>query len=544
MRRSILIPTLLILVLASSGAFWVVRDTLGGGLVISPDTLEFGDVTLGANLQQMVIATNTGSRTVAVDEITAPEGFAVSRGGFHLEPGQSVEVVVIFEPRSKGELAGDLRFAYEGRDVHRVALSGAVLLPPAIEVSPLAVSFGDVGVGHENRVECDIVNRGDGELSVEAFATVKPFRAEPSGLTIPAGESRTATLHFAPEALGRFSESMLVRSNDPARRNVEVKLAGKGVSRPPRAAIEVAPSSLAFGNVESCSGPAQWVTVRNTGSDALSLASLRYPAGFLGPKRSRKVAPGREFSFPVTFAPRVDGPRVGELVIFSNAPGQPTVKVALSGSGAPCDEATIQQIASRRPQRPGSEGQDAPEGGTFYAGASDARGFADDDFGPDLPGGVSYIGEGSVVKVLSYEAEVSDINIGSYSYDPLTGDLRIENIELPTVEAALDEYFTFESFDLVGRVDAVGELDIPAQLRVRDAYGNLFTIDGVASTETTVVMTPSGPVSVTGAPFGGGGDPILQFIGVCGRGTTCDGQVARLKLVLPDPEIASSQNTE
>ncbi len=541
MRRSIWIPTLLVVLLASAGALWLARDTFGGGLMVNPGSLDFGSVTLGGEFQQMVIATNTGQHTEVVDGIVTPEGFQASRSGFQLEPGESIEVVVIFRPARAGDYAGELVFRHGDDEVHALDLLGGVTLPPALEVAPLAVTFGEVGVGLDAEVELELANRGGGELRVDALSAPKPFVAEPAELVVPPGETRAVTLRFAPELAKRFDASMTIRSNDPDRASLGVRLAGVGVEGTPEPRIEVNPLDVSFGQVPDCSGPVQWVTVRNSGRDPLTLSALRYPEGFMGPARSRRVGPGRDFSFPVTFAPRAGGAVSGDLMIFSNDPGAGTVAIGLSGSGAACSEEAIRQIASRRPSR----GLLGGAGGSAGAGGGgELAGFEDPDFLPTSQ--TSYlIGDDGQVRLASYPATFSDANADRFSYDPVTGEFSIEGLQFPDIEAPLGESFSFDPIDVFDRVDELGDLTVPVTVTITGPYGETFEVPIELTTD--VVFPPpvegSFPEPRQGVPFGTGERPVLVGTGQCPSGSICDGQIFDVSIPI-DVVTEQAQNAE
>ena len=351
---------------------------------------------------------------------------------------------------------------------------------------------------------------------MDSLAAPKPFRVSDPSFSVAAGESHSVELHFEPEKAGKFDGFLFVRNNDPDNRNVQIRVDGKGLEQAPDPRIEVSPLSLDFGRVTSCTGPQQWVTVRNSGPDPLTIAALRYPAGFLGPARSRSVGPGREFSFPVTFAPRDEGARAGDLKIFSNDPGAAVVAVGLSGRGSACSEEAIRQIATRRPmRRPGTAGGSGGAGGEelsladggLLPGEEEPRAPGEEDQ-PDV------LADGSCWRLASYESCLASDSVGEGAfYDPDTGTLNLPDIFLPPVDAALGEIFQADSIDITGQVDALGEFETTVDLRIYDTWGNPIDVPVTVTTgEVSTIIEGGRVISLQGEPFGTGSTPKLVFL--------------------------------
>jgi hypothetical protein len=108
--------------------------------------------------------------------------------------------------------------------------------PPAIEVAPLAVSFGDVAIGDAARAVITVADVGGLDLDVSqvslgagsdpAFSIVGT-----GGLpgTVPPGGVADVTVELRPTAEGAVSASLVVASADAARPSITVSIAGSGV---------------------------------------------------------------------------------------------------------------------------------------------------------------------------------------------------------------------------------------------------------------------------------------------------------------------------
>ena len=120
-------------------------------------------------------------------------------------------------------------------------------------------------------------------------------------------------------------------SNDTLNPTLTVPLSGTGVM--PVAAL--LPASLAFGQQAiNTASLAQALVLSNTGTAALDITSIGTTSGFVqtnacGPS----LAAGANCAIVVTFTPTVVGLLNGTLTLASNDPFNPSIPIALSGTG-------------------------------------------------------------------------------------------------------------------------------------------------------------------------------------------------------------------
>jgi hypothetical protein len=102
-------------------------------------------------------------------------------------------------------------------------------------------------------------------------------------------------------------------------------------------AITLSPQSLDFGTVTAGTSATRTFTVGNVGTAALAVtvaATAGTSAEFSAAPASFQVAPGGSTTVTVTYAPTDVGTDVGSLAVSSNDPLQPSLPVALTGTGA------------------------------------------------------------------------------------------------------------------------------------------------------------------------------------------------------------------
>ena len=103
----------------------------------------------------------------------------------------------------------------------------------------------------------------------------------------------------------------------------------------PASGLQIAPNSLTFpAQKVDTAGPAQTVTLRNSGSNELQISDI-LPSGIDFAETNTcgaSLAPGASCLITVTFKPATIGPRLGTMSIMSSGPGSPH-RVALTGAG-------------------------------------------------------------------------------------------------------------------------------------------------------------------------------------------------------------------
>src|SRR5262249_6008248 len=186
-------------------------------------------------------------------------------------------------------------------------------------------------------------NRGSTAIKVKLQAPKPPFSQQSSSeFTLPPGGGRRGSgravvgVAFAPKTPGVFQGTLTITSDDPARPSFSIALAGSS----PQPALEVAPASIDFGEVEVGVTASRPVTLTNRGSKELHItvparrrgtAFSAQPSGALTLAPSGK--PGALRQLVITFAPTHAGSQSDSLRIASDDPGRPAAAVSLAGRG-------------------------------------------------------------------------------------------------------------------------------------------------------------------------------------------------------------------
>lgn len=318
---------------------------------IQPVSLAFGSVTVGSSKDLTVSVSNSGGAPLAVTtlSVTGGSSFAVRTPAapFTVEAGFDTTVTVRFAPDADGAKSASLVVA--GNDPANpavvVALSGtgaAASPAPRMEITPAALSFGEVATGQSRDLPLTIRNSGDAPLVLSAIASNSMRFGVASGLTLPlqigAGSELQVGIRFSPLEVRAETGTLTVSGNDPARASVPVAMSGTGVAPPPlQPRIAVSPASLSFGTVQTGQSRDLTLTVQNSsaGSGPLQVtaASITGSAFRLAPEFTPfALDGGASRSLTVRFLPGSAGDFAETLNLISNDSTAPVVAVPLRGA--------------------------------------------------------------------------------------------------------------------------------------------------------------------------------------------------------------------
>ncbi len=205
-------------------------------IAVTPTTLAFGTVTVGAPTTQTLTISNSGTGPLTVTGITsANAAFTVSPTTGTVAPGASLTVTVTFDPTAAGAATGTLTIASDdaANPAVTVALTGNGVLAPApiIAVAPATLDLGSAATGVTTTATFTISNTGNAPLDLTGITSSNAvFTVAPATGTVAPGASLTVTVTFAPTTVGAQTGTLTIASNDPATPSVTVALTGTGVA--------------------------------------------------------------------------------------------------------------------------------------------------------------------------------------------------------------------------------------------------------------------------------------------------------------------------
>jgi uncharacterized membrane protein len=326
---------------------------------VRPSAIDFGAVEVGGTQTRSVTIANPGSVTLTLKDIqlNASGGSVFTLRG---QPAQDATIAsegqisleVVFQPRDAGTATGTLRIRSEDseREEVIVALSGTGTVTPRarLQVSPASLAFGDMQVGSRRTSLINIANTGTADLTITELlsdiSSTAGFSLQAT-LTLPTvivpGGSVPVEIAYQPREAGTYTGTLHIRSDVSGVPDFTVSLSGTGVDAP-QPLVDVSAPSLAFGNVEVGATRTTSITIKNTGTAALTLDRVDVtPASaqvFSVDGVSRlpvTVAPGAVFPVQVRFSPSDATTVTGTLHVGTNAVNTKELTVPLSGTGTP-----------------------------------------------------------------------------------------------------------------------------------------------------------------------------------------------------------------
>ena len=309
---------------------------------VAPSAVSFGNLTVKSSATQTVKISNTGSADLSISQATL-SGTGYSMSGLSapvtVAAGASKSFTVTFQPTATGVASGSISIMSNASPSPlTVSLmgTGVTASTPAITVTPGTVSFGNQTVKTAASQTVTVSNTGTAALSISQ-ASVSGTGYSMSGLSAPvtvaAGASKSFTVTFQPTATGGSAGSVAITSNaSPS--PLTVSLAGTGVAAS-APAINVTPSSVAFGNLTIRTSASQTMKLSNTGTADLAISQASVSgAGYSmsGLAAPVTVTAGASISFTVAFQPAATGAATGSVSIGSNAANSP-LSIPLSGTG-------------------------------------------------------------------------------------------------------------------------------------------------------------------------------------------------------------------
>jgi uncharacterized repeat protein (TIGR01451 family) len=308
---------------------------------VTPTSLDFGRVTVGQSADLTVALRNTGTASLTVSSATASNTQFAATGPalpITLRDGGEVRMGVRFRPTAAGAQMSDLTITSTApnQPIVVVPLRGEGLVQPEIDVTPVTLDFGRVGLRATRDLTFAVRNLGSGPLQVTGltsnnlqFAAVSP--AAP--FTVAAGGLQQVTARFTPTTIGVQTASLTVASNDSDEATVTVALRGEGIGIP---MITVTPRSLDFGKAIRGESKELSLALENTGSATLTVTRIAASSAQFStasPGAPVSLDPGSQRSVTVVYRPTAVAQHTGVLTIESNAATTPSVTVDLRGEG-------------------------------------------------------------------------------------------------------------------------------------------------------------------------------------------------------------------
>jgi hypothetical protein len=483
----------------SHGSFTATAQS-PAALAGAPGALVFpGTLAGGVSATQVVTIDNTGDATsgALAASLGGPDAgqFAIvsnSCAGATLDAVATCTIGVQFAPGGAAGLrSATLTTAASPGGSVTTALSGTVLAPAALSVSPSAGGYPDTQVGSTTPLVFTVTNTGGAPTTALSLtlggAHPAAFFVSPSstclGQVLAGGASCQATVFFTPPSAGSFSATFTASATTGG--TVQVPLSGIG--REP-ARLEIAPTSHDFGSVVTGQQSAlQTFTVTNPGGYPTGALTVFPPLHFTVTNdlcRGVQLSPGGSCSIGVRYTPGAGAPSPTTGTV--SVTGTPGGSASASLTGTPV--APAQLTASPTSHNFGSVlvgGTSAPR--TFTVtniGGAPSAAIGTALTGTDA-GRFSLSANGCAGTLLAAGATCTvDVTVTPSDTRALTASLTISASGVTPVSAALSGAGVFSSFTL-----SPTSTSFPVTAPGSTSAATVFTLTNTGTLATGVLGT-------------------------------------------------------
>ena len=215
-------------------------DLTGEGVIpvlnVSSSTVDFGQVETGGSATASIQLSNPGVDPIggiAVSSVSAPFLLAVPDLSGGIAGGDSIDILIGFEPTAIGNFHTQSTITWQGGQSTTVLIDGEGTAPPLpLTISDNPFDFGGVTVGSAGLGTVTITNpNGHAVQGVSVSGPGDPFIVgTPDLADIPAGGSTDFSVGFEPLATGAASGTVVIHWG--AGESTTMQLTGEGLPAP------------------------------------------------------------------------------------------------------------------------------------------------------------------------------------------------------------------------------------------------------------------------------------------------------------------------
>lgn len=297
---------------------------------VAPSSHNFGNQRVNTtSAGKTFTITNTGTAPLVISSTTTTGPFAVGATSVTVPPSGTTNVAVTFTPTALGGVGGTLQITHDAAGSPMAADLAGTGIGPVISV-PASLDFGPQLVGTTSAPKTVVVdNTGSDTLTITALSLTGDYTTTTTTpITIAPGTSKSIAIALTPAATGTRTGTLTITSDAFNTPSAAVGLSGLGI-QPDLSA----PATLSFGEVRVGDAANQTLTVTNSGTATLTIASVTATGRFSNADSFPiAVAPGNTADLTLTFSPIATGTVTDTIAIVSDAPGSPTA-VAVDGVG-------------------------------------------------------------------------------------------------------------------------------------------------------------------------------------------------------------------
>ncbi len=304
------------------------------------DTVDMGTIKVSDVTSRLFMINNNGGDVLTLGSGTAagPAPFGIAAKSSTVSAGGSGSVTVSFVPLAPGNYAGSLVVAGDdpSNPADTIYLKGSAI-NSSLSLSPSSVDFGSVPVGMTVYDTVLMSNTGTAAVNIAGYhllsTTAAFIVADSTAKQVKANSTSKVIIGFAPIAATSYTGVLTLSTDDNSAPNRTISLSGTGL----KGALSLAPTALAFGNVDSSKSKTLHVTLKNTGSASVSVTSASLTSSGTdfssNAPATASVKAGDSLGVDITFSPKKAGDQSGTLTFTLDDKSALTVSMTGHGVG-------------------------------------------------------------------------------------------------------------------------------------------------------------------------------------------------------------------
>lgn len=309
-----------------------------GSLSVSPSTVPFGSVAIGSSATSQITFTNSSSSPVVVSNVALSAGTFTDDGlgtlPVTIAANGTAQLNVHFSPTAAGDASAQL--VITDNSVSASSLTIELIGTGAQSVPALSgLSCSNASMSSSGTDACTVTLASaapTGGILVDLSSSNTAAKV-PSSVTIPANAT-TVSFNTTVAAVTATQSATLTANANGGSQTFGLTLNPSTTTSGP--ALTLSSGSVVFGNVPLGTPATQSVTLKSSGSTAVTVsAATASGTGFTvsGATFPLTLNPSQTATLSVQFKPTATGADTGKLTISSSASS--SAVVALSGTGVP-----------------------------------------------------------------------------------------------------------------------------------------------------------------------------------------------------------------
>jgi hypothetical protein len=284
-----------------------------------PDTINFGEVSVGGSDSRSFAVNNAGNSTAFVSVFSNNSSFTIASAPFSIAVGDAGEVIVSFSPSVAGRLSGNITIQTTNpTDTDPTVHVVGTAVTPQVQAIPDSLDFGDVTIDKSASRTFSLTNSSPDSVVMSIESNSSRFTISSAPDTMVPGGAAEVEVTYSPIVDGEASATITI-STESVTGAATVTAIANAVTTPQ---IGAEPLTIEFPPINVSETRTELLVLQNVGTaeqELLQIPSI-WTTGdasqFSPVDTSLTLAGGEEQTFAVTYAPTVAGSH--EIVLGFN----------------------------------------------------------------------------------------------------------------------------------------------------------------------------------------------------------------------------------